>query len=182
MQDQTHGFDVAYALDQSSLLAALDGMLLDDLGVRLATLPLTVPLAGLAAVVPAGTTQSGRLVPTSRPTMSLAMPTTPNGNLTITVTLQAAALSLDSVPGVGTAVNVFQTVGGLAPTNIGIVTITLSVGFGTSSVPGSSARPAHRSCRPISSRHSGRSRRSSTWTSMTSSPPERCARPRGRTW
>ncbi|HTJ85512.1 MAG TPA: hypothetical protein VL400_27535 [Polyangiaceae bacterium] len=129
MDAQTHDFDVVYQIGADSLLAALDRLLLDALELRLSQLDLAVPLTGLASTVPipTNTVQQGRLQITQQAVATIALPTTPGSDeLTVTVTLAGVRLALDAVAVLLT----FAGVGALVPTDVGTITLTLTLRLG----------------------------------------------------
>ena len=118
MSTQTHGFDLTYQIDEDSLLAALDRLLINNIEMAVGSLGMTIPLNGLEAlgapVIPVNTVQSGRLQITNQPVTTLTMPSTVDGNLTLRINFPNTLLSLDAVPPL-LGLNVFSGLGALSP-------------------------------------------------------------------
>lgn len=119
MDANLHGFDVAYAIDQPSLEAALENLITDAVVQRCASMPLLVPLP---APAPIGTLQHGLLQVTSVPSSQLVKATDPNA-ATFVISFATTVLQLDAVPAIG----VFGGVGALPPTMAGKLVITLQL-------------------------------------------------------
>lgn len=132
MSTQTHGFDLTYQIDEDSLLAALDRLLIRNIEMAVSSLGMTIPLNGLEALgapaIPVNTVQRGRLQITNQPVTTLTMPSAVDGNLTLRIDFPNTLLSLDAVPPL-LGLNVFSGLGALSPREAGhlIITLTLSL-------------------------------------------------------